>query len=241
MRRDNGQIGLSQRIRLEWLEYTSSLIQEGYTKTAINEALQERLKDKVSVGGNAIRGNREKAITILFKVWLSVPPERESLRTHALQLLQRLTKEERMAIHWGMVAAAYPFWADVALQVGRLIRLQGVAVAAQVQRRIREIYGERETVSRAARRLLRSYVDWEVLQETGKRGIYAAGDPTPVEDAELIAWLMEASLHARPNGTVALKKLLESPGLFPFQLRPIPSSHLANRFFPAWSCSSWIG
>ena len=70
-------------------------------------------------------------------------------------------------------------------------------------------------------------MDWEVLEETGKRGIYAGGDPTPVEDAELIAWLMEASLHARSNGTAALKELLDSPSLFPFQLRPIPSNELA--------------
>lgn len=44
--------------------------------------------------------------------------------------------------------------------------------AAHVQRRVHEQYGERETVSRAARRVLRSFLDWGVLQETESKGIY---------------------------------------------------------------------
>ena len=76
--------------------------------------------------------------------------------------------------------AVYPFWSGVATQVGRLLRLQGSAAAAHVQRRVREQYGERETVSRAARRVLRSYLDWGVLQETGKKGIYSAGSFRPL-------------------------------------------------------------
>jgi hypothetical protein len=74
-----------------------------------------------------------------------------------------------------MVMAVYPFWSGVAIQTGRLLRLQGSAAAAHVQRRIREQYGERETVSRAACRVLRSYLDWGVLQETGANGVYSAG------------------------------------------------------------------
>lgn len=106
----------------------------------------------------------------------------------------------------------------MATQVGRLLRLQGSAAAAHVQRRVREQYGERETVSRAARRVLRSYADWGVLCETGEKGIYSAGPPLAIEDPGLIGWLVEASLHSRPNGSAALKDVIESPGLFPFRL-----------------------
>ena len=67
------QIGFSQRIRLEWLDQTANLVLAGNDKPAIIAALQELLKDKVSVGGDAERGNREKIITILMKVWLNVP------------------------------------------------------------------------------------------------------------------------------------------------------------------------
>jgi len=221
MTRRTNQIGFSQRVRLEWLEQTANLILAGNDRAAINDALQELLKDKVSVGGQAERGNREKIITILLKTWLTVPSELESLRVEGLELLKRLARTDHMAVHWGMVMAVYPFWSGVAVQVGRLLRLQGSAAAAHVQRRVREQYGERETVSRSARRVLRSYLDWGVLQQTGIKGVYTAGTILPINDFRLIAWLAEASLHARANGSAPLKDLIDSPSFFPFRIKPI--------------------
>src|SRR5688572_29860060 len=102
------QIGFSQRVRLEWLEQTANLVLAGNDKAATNDALQELLRDKVSVGGQAARGNREKIITILLKAWLTVPVELESLRIEGLELLKRLPRQDHLAIHWGMLMAAYP-------------------------------------------------------------------------------------------------------------------------------------
>ncbi len=226
MTRPANQIGFSQRVRLEWLEQTTNLILAGNDKAAVNDALQELLKDKVSVGGHAVRGNREKIITILLKTWLTVPGELESLRIEGLELLKSVPRSDRLAIHWGMVMAVYPFWSGVAVQVGRLLRLQGSVVAAHVQRRVREQYGERETVSRAARRVLRSYLDWDVLQETGKKGVYTAGMTLPINDSQLIVWLVEASLLSRANGSAPLKDLIDNPCFFPFRITPIHAARL---------------
>jgi hypothetical protein len=228
MTRRIDQIGFSQRVRLEWLEQTANLILAGNDKAAVNDALQEMLKDKVSVGGQAERGNREKIITILLKTWLTVPSELEPLRVEGLELLKRVPRCDHLAIHWGMVMAVYPFWSGVAIQTGRLLRLQGSAAAAHVQRRVREQYGERETVSRAVRRVLRSYLDWGVLQETGAKGIYSTGATLAVDDSRLIAWLAEASLNARANGSALLKDLIDSPSFFPFRLAHISAEHVAS-------------
>ncbi len=219
MSRRPNQIGFSQRVCLEWFERTANLVLAGNDKAAVNDSLQDLLKDKVSVGGQAERGNREKIITILMKVWFTAPTELESFRTGGLELLKRIPRRDHMPVHWGMVMVIYPFWSGVATQVGRLLRLQGSAVAAHVQRRVREQYGERETVSRATRRVLRSYVDWGVLSETGAEGVYGAGTSFAIDDPRLIAWLVEACLHARSNGSAPLKDVLESPSLFPFRLK----------------------
>jgi hypothetical protein len=228
MTRRTDQIGFSQRVRLEWFEQTTNLVLAGNDKATISDAFQELLKDKVSVGGQAERGNREKVITILLKTWLTVPRELESLRVEGLELLKRVPRRHHLAIHWGMVMAVYPFWSGVAVQVGRLLRLQGSAAAAHVQRRVREQYGERETVSRAGRRVLRSYLDWGVLQETGKKGVYTAGTTSSIDNPlQLIAWLTEAALHARANGSAPLKDLLDSPSLFPFRIKPVHAESLA--------------
>jgi hypothetical protein len=224
--RANDQIGFSQRVRLEWLEQTANLVLAGNDKPAINEALHDLLKDKVSVGGNAERGNRAKVITILLKVWLNVPPELEHFRVSGLDLLTRLPRTDHIAVHWGMVMAVYPFWAAVASHVGRLLKLQGSAAATHIQRRMREQYGERETVSRAARRVMCSYRDWEVLRETQAKGVYSQGLSLAVDDPQLVSWLVEASLHARSNGSAPLKDLIESPSLFPFHLKLMSAESL---------------
>jgi hypothetical protein len=226
MTRRTDQIGFSQRVRLEWLERTANLVLAGNDKAAINDALQELLKDKVSVGGQAERGNREKIITILMKTWLTMPNELEALRDDGLDLLKRVPRSDHLVIHWGMVMAVYPFWSGVATQAGRLLRLQGSAAAAHVQRRVREQYGERETVSRAARRVLRSFLDWGVLQESGSKGIYTSGPALVVDDSRLIAWLVEAAIHARANGKAPLKDIIDSPGLFPFRIKPTHAESL---------------
>lgn len=220
------QIGFSQRIRLEWLERTANLVLAGNNEASIYRALQELLEDKLSVGGNAKRGTREKAITILMKIWVRAPGELHSLQNHGLKLLSILPREKHIAVHWAMAIAVYPFWGAVAAQVGRLLRLQGTVAARQVQRRVREQYGERGTVSRAARRVLRSFVDWGVLKEVSGKGIYNQGMSCTIDDVELIAWLIEAFLHSHPNGSVALRTVLDSPSLFPFDLNPISADHL---------------
>ena len=222
------QIGFSQRIRLEWFEQTVNLMLAGNDKNTINDSLQDLLQDKVSIGGHAVRGNREKVITILLKIWVTLPRKLEKFRDEGLQILQGLPRKDRISVHWGMALAAYPFWGAVATHTGRLLRLQGTAAAAHVQRRLKEDYGERETASRAARRVLRSFIDWGVLNDTGDKGVYSQGDQFPVEDPRLIAWIVEASLHARVNGSAAIKDLLDSPSIFPFRLAHISAEHVAS-------------
>ena len=222
------QIGFSQRIRLEWLQVTANLVLAGNDNGAVNSSLQELLKDKVSVGGKAVRGNKEKAITILMKIWLNIPGELEAVRDDGLELLKALPRKDQIAVHWGMAMAAYPFWAAVAANTGRLLRLQGRAAAAHVQRRVREQYGERETVSRAARRVIRSFVDWGVLSGTKEKGIYSQGRTYSIDNLKLISWLMEASLHARSDGSASIKDLLNSPSLFPFRLAHVSAEHLVS-------------
>ena len=165
-----------------------------------------------------MRGNREKVITILRRVWLPAADELADLRNAGLRFLRDVPKEEHLAVHWGMVMAAYPFWLTVAETVGRLLRLQGTVSAAQAQRRIRESLGERETVARAARRVIRAFVDWGVLCETGERGVYGQGTATEVSSSDVAAWLVNAYLCASSTGKAKLDAVLKLPSVLPLRL-----------------------
>jgi hypothetical protein len=224
----NNEVGFSQRIKLEWLEYTSELMRRGYSSSEISQALRVLLLDVVSPGGTGERTNREKVVTILTKVWVNVPLNLEPLRDDGLALLGRLPSNSRLAVHWGICMAAYPFWGKVAEAVGRLLRLQGTASASNVQRRLREQFGERETVSRAARRVLRSFIDWAVLQETTQSGVYQSTRLIEVKDRELFSWFLEAQLLARGRESASVNDLVHSQSLFPFVIHR--SNQLGGKF-----------
>jgi hypothetical protein len=218
MTRKHEMIGFSQRIRLDWLQHTADLALAGSSKDEIFAALRERLRDRLSVGRDPERGNREKAITILAKVWVTVPHELRSLRDDGLGLLQRLPAGDRMLVHWCMCIAVYPFFGAVAEATGRLLHLQRTASAPQVQRRVREQFGERETVSRAARRILRAFVDWGVLAEAGKTGIYRGESKRVADEESLILWVLKAALLAKAEQSLSLPAALRGPRLFPFDI-----------------------
>lgn len=217
----NGEVGFGQRIQLDWLDRTAMLYTAGHTKNEIQESLQALLKDRLSIGSDARSGNRALTILILLKIWVVVPRGLEGLRDEGLELLQRLPSEEHLVVHWGMVMAVYPFFQALAETVGRLLRLQGTVAASQVQRRMREQFGERSTVERAARRILRCLIDWRALKETEEKGIYQATSTIFLHDPKLTEWLIEASLIASGSASSTLKAITQNPALFPFTTESI--------------------
>lgn len=227
MRRDQREVGFSQRVRLEWLEQTASYVLAGMTEGEVTQSLRDLLLDKVSVGGNARRGNREKTITILRRIWLPANDGHEGLRQRALEFLRARPKDEHLVFHWGMAMAVYPFWGSVADAVGRLLAIQGTVTAGQAQRRIRERYGERETVARATRRIIRCFVDWHVLKKAINSGSYAQ-IASVVVDTEAAAWLIEALLHGSSARRVLLAVAMNSPGLFPFSVPSLSCEQLVR-------------
>lgn len=229
MTESSEQVGFSQRVRLEWLELAAVHAMAGSNAEEITGVIREVLREKVSVGRDAERGNREKVITIVRRTWFSNEDKHHDLRERGLSLLRGLPKERRVIVHWGMVMAVYPFWNAVADAVGRLLRLQGSLEIAQVQRRLRERYGERETVARSARRIIRSFVDWSVLAEGEKSGTYQPSAVIDIDRVDMIAWLVEASLRCMPDKRLALSAITTSPGLFPFKVAPISCEQLLAR------------
>ena len=226
------QVGFSQRIQLDWLEYTTNLMLAGHSEGEIVVALRDRLKQKLSVGNEPKRGTREKAITILTKVWVRVPKELRTLRDEGLELIERMHLKDRMLVHWCMCTAVYPFFGTIADATGRLLHLQETAAAIQVQRRIREQLGERETVARATRRILRVFVDWGVLLETGEKGLYRGAAKHVADDPQLIIWAIKAILLAGNNESRPALTLVRGPHLFPFDIT-LPSMRVleACNFF----------
>ncbi|MFH0959531.1 MAG: hypothetical protein V1897_12585 [Pseudomonadota bacterium] len=220
-RKRYSSIGFNRDIKMSWLDFVANLVLKGSLPNEIHSALDDLLKDRLSVNSTAKRSSREKTITILLKTWARPDPVLESLRDRGLMLFDTTFNNARLCLHWGMTMAAYPFCALVAETVGRLFRLQGEAHSAEVQRRVRERFGQRETVSRSTRCALRSFVEWGAIKDTDKKGVYQAAPKVDVSDPTTTYWMLEALLHTTESGTGMLSALVASPALFPFNMESL--------------------
>ena len=225
----NYMIGIDRLIRLEWLELTVNLLLAGNKEKEIKAILNETLAPFFTAASpNTIRGSLSKTVTILMKTWIRVPNELMYLKNKGIDLVRETHSNCNLPLHWGMISAVYPFWNNVATQVGRLLRLQGNVAASQIQRRMQEQYGRKETVARRTRYLLRTLIDWQVLKDDDVPGVYSLGKQIFIDRIEIISWLFEAFLFTRPNNSMILNEIPNSPSLFPFRLKPITTENILS-------------
>jgi hypothetical protein len=212
----DSQIGYNRQVELEWLDFTASLIASGETPQSIKSSLDEYLKDRLSIGSDAVRGSRGKTISILLSIWVTVPKHLTQLRDDALHLMRHLSASEHLALHWGMTMSAYPFFSVVAETAGRMLSLQGTVSSLTLQNRMREIYGQRETAIRSTRYALYSFSEWGILVETSVRGVYQLSETKNLEDHQLQKWLIKAFLISEEKTLAPVNTIIRSPKLFPF-------------------------
>ena len=210
-------VGFDRTIRRTWLDATADWTAEVLPAPEVRSRLQRLLEGEVS--GESPRGAREKTITVLMRIWPLVPRQLTPLRDDALAMLRVRHGAERLPLHWGLCMATYPFFRDIASTTGRLLGLQGIATLSQIARRTEEAWGQRSTVSRAVRRVVRSFVEWGVLTETQDRGVYSPPPRTQLRaDDEVTSWLVEAGVSGSEGSARPLRTLLADPAFFPFDL-----------------------
>lgn len=212
-RRD--QLGFDRKLELRWLDLAAAKAAEGFSHDELRHYLLERLESLAHEEG--MHGSaRAKTVRVILRVWCGVDPEIQPLHDRALNLLAKVTPEQRLAVHWAMLVAAYPFFADHADIIGRLLRLQETITVPQIRRRIAELWGDRSTVFRTSRHVVRSMVDWGVLKDSGK-GEYERGPVSVRLSQEIAMLLMEALLLDTERETVAVQQLRQNSVLFPFE------------------------
>jgi hypothetical protein len=208
-------LGFDQRARLEWMDAALGHIASGKSVDDTREALLDLL-DGV-VGGRRTASARSKTVTVLCRIWGGTVPGTIGLRNRALAILPSLSSQERVVLHWSMALVAYPFFADIAAIVGRLLELQNEAPMAHVTRRVIELWGDREKVRNAAPKVVRSMSDWGCLAESSK-GTFKRPTPQLVARGELASLLAEALVFSGEQSAVPVPQLLRHPAAFPFQV-----------------------
>ncbi len=190
------------------------------------------LRDRLQTGGFGERGANTyvNAVTQLMQCWVTPNKSLLGLRDAALQLAAHCPRSERLPLHWAMTIAAYPFWQKVAALTGRLLNLQAQVTQSQIRARCYETFGERSTIERSARRVIRSLVSWGVLLDTegSMKGCYGKAAPVVIADSAMAILFIEATLHANSSCSLPLSMIKNDPALFPFVLPELSGALYAS-------------
>ena len=222
-------IGIKQVIRFEWMQKTVNLLLAGLDAKKIRQELHEFLADKKGNGSKGERSDQTRtfAVNNLMKIWVSPDSELILLRDASLSSL-RENSLMPLAVHWGMISAVYPFWFNVARQTGRLLALQEQVTQMQIIGRMKEQYGDRQTVSRYAKYVLRSFVAWGVLKDSKTKGCYEKTPVLSITDGNQAILMLESALMAGLESKGVLRLLLNNPAFFPFQF-PVITGDFVSR------------
>ncbi len=204
-------VGISHRLKRAWLDDLLDRLVQTRDEKELRAFVDLRLQDELP-GKDA----RAKAAGILLRIWSGVEPKHVALRDRAVSLLPRISGQERIWLHWGMAALAYPFFRDLAEVIGRMLTLQDDITNAQVQSRLKTAWGDRETSKEAAGKLITSMVDWEVLRATKTKGHFLLTRKMTTTITDLQLWLLEAMLSASASDEIEAQQLLRLPESFPF-------------------------
>lgn len=183
----------------------------------------------VSLLGHEIAGveARSKTMIILNRIWLTPNSTLVDFASVGVAVYRASNSADTMPLHWGMALASHPFFAAVADNIGRLLKLQGEFTALQINRRLKEQLGDRASILRATEAVLQTMTEWGVICEAQERKrAFVAGRLIAVKSQPVSIWLLESCLRASGR-SLSLNEPLNF--LFPFGVTPIRAAEFTRQ------------
>jgi len=209
-------IGFDRFITRSWLDLALDVAAGQRDRDELTALLE---KDIVGVEA------RSKTSIILNRMWLSTHPSLTDYANAGVSLYKVDPAVDTLALHWGMALRSHPFFASIAESIGRLLNLHGEFTSAQITRRLKEQYGDRASILRAAEAVLQTLVSWDVIQvEDKKARRFAAGAPRAVPSTAVSLWLTEAAIVSADRSVRLTDKHL---WLFPWSLTSLVERDVA--------------
>jgi hypothetical protein len=206
-------VGLDRKVKRIWLDAALDHLGLKHGDASLRAFMDEQLKESLPS-----KESRAKALAIILRIWSTIPTERMYLRDRAIELLPQISGHERVWLHWGMTALAYPFFRDGVEVIGRLLALQDDFTTRHVQDRIVAAWGDRTTCKLAARYLLNTLSDWELLRTTQSQGHFLPANKLKTQSSAMQLWMLEALLTASESNEIEAQLLLRLPEAFPFAI-----------------------
>ncbi len=205
-------IGFDRYVEKTWMDQVAKLVVDGNELNDVNKKLDEYLFPLIN--GET---SRRKTKNILTATWAKSMAVETLYKQEGAALFVNANKEERLAIHYGMSIATYPFFMSLSKILGRLFKLQDEVNNTEFYRRVIETAGDRDSIKRAAARYLQSLIEWGVLERSGKATV-KLGAKVRIVGSDLITWLYASILFSSDRDRLSIDDITSSPCWFPFEI-----------------------
>lgn len=202
-------VGLSRSIKLEWLNKTADLVVEGKSELEIKDELNEYLSFEIN-SPTVLRKSRE----ILLSVWVKSASEFPELRDNAIEAYKN-DKCNKLAIHWCLMIAVYPVFADVCALLGKLTNIQDTFTTSWLKEKLFEVWGERATLLHSSDKILQT-LKYIGAIENIKVGTYKTKKYL-INDNETITLLIMTILRTNEKAYFEVAEIANTPQMFPFE------------------------
>lgn len=200
-----------RHIEKDWLEQSLRWTANGATPAQLNSNIENFLSVYI-----ATKENRRKARNLLTSIWMSPSDENSRSFFEKSITLHKKADSFSLPIHWGMLIAKKPFFAEVARFIGRQTRLNDSFTFAQAYRRMSMLYGETESTSRALRAVLRTMIELEVLIRDPQASSYQIANMREPVCEKIANWLLNALFISTSSESMNLEDALNDQSFFPF-------------------------
>jgi len=208
-------IGFDRRLKPEWLDFLSAKIIEEESETNIKQSLKALIEKELS-GKESVN----KTITVLMRIWYSVPDDYKDLLERAKKLLETVSSEERIWIHWGLIILRYPFVRKVSEVIGRLTDLKESVSSNEIKNRIVDLWGDRYTVKRMIQMVTKTMENFGFIKIAKQRpyNIFEKLSRKTTDNIPLKNWMIEILLKSGESHIIPLEEIPRQYCLFPFEI-----------------------
>lgn len=204
-------VGLSRKLKLQWLNKVVELVLEGGTEQEIKDQLNAYLSFEIESPIN-IRKTRE----ILMNIWVYDNELSDKIKAEAFELIKAYPEYD-LVIHWCMMMAAYPVFADMCKLIGKMSEFQDEITLAQLKQKLFDEWGERTTLFHSIDKLVATLKAFDVMV-CDKPGKYHINSHR-VSNPKIVAFMVYAMMLVDNNGYYTFTGIDSSKYLFPFEYK----------------------
>lgn len=207
-------VGFERYVTFDWLDQTAKWVIGGQSPQEVHAAIDDYLSSLVT--GDT---SKRKTKNVLSGAWVKSDGVNPKFKEEAKALYKSASRSEKIAIHYGLFIASYPFFYSLSQILGRLFKLQDDITNLEFYRRCVEVNGDRESIKRAAARYLQSIAEWGLIDADEKAKV----KPEPkikLENPAVVTWLLASILYSSERDRLSVNEILSDPAWFPFDIHP---------------------